>query len=305
MRIYLVLVLSLFFPSLFGGIADRYPNDVGIGNDPAVILFDGFENYDSAAGLKSRWNQVFQSANLRISTEAGNYVGGHKGLEMKLPVSSSEVTNKIAKIISPQEPTLFIRAYAKFDLGFNVVGSSHNGIAMRSANYPGPGHPAPRDGTGFFGFGLQHHKIGTGRGGEVQPGYGHIYAYWPFQRERYGDHWYPDGWVKPGGWGLWILYPFQYPDFEPLPNWQPVRGLWYCYELMVKVNTLGQRDGVVAYWIDGQLAGRFPNLFIRSIDSLKVNYAALNLHASSSSRINKKWYDNVVIARKYIGPISQ
>jgi hypothetical protein len=146
--------------------------------------------------------------------------------------------------------------------------------------------------------------MGAGRGGEVQPGYGQIYSYWPFQRTNYGDHWYSDGWVIPGGWGLWVLYPFQYPGFKPLPNWQPVRGIWYCYEFMVQLNALGTRNGVVAYWINGQLKGRWPNLFIRSIDSLKIDFASLDLHATKSLRVNKKWYDNVVIARRYIGPIS-
>ena len=113
-----------------------------------------------------------------------------------------------------------------------------------------------------------------------------------------------DGWVSPGGWGLWVLYPNQYPDFHAIPNWQPVRGVWHCYEFMVSVNSLGSHNGVVAYWIDGNLAGYFPDLFIRSINSLKINDAGLRLHALWSSRVNKKWYDNVVIARSYIGPIS-
>ena len=73
---------------------------------------------------------------------------------------------------------------------------------------------------------------------------------------------------------------------------------------MVKTNTIGRNDGVVAYWIDGNLAGYFPDLFIRSIDSLKIDFASLNLHATSSARVNKKWYDNVVIARSDIGPLA-
>ena len=298
------LVLLFSIPALFAdGIASRYPNDVGIENDPDVILFDGFESYTSPSQLFTKWDQAGRQANLRIATEPGNCVGGHKSLEMKLPISANETSNGVAKRLSPEEPVLFIRAYTKFDPGFDVRGSSHNGLRI-SGHYPGPGHPPPPDGTGFFLFTVQNHKAGNGRGGEVQPGYGAVYSYWPHQRSNYGDHWYPDGWVIPGGWGLWIIYPNQYPDFSALSNWQPQRGIWYCYELMVKTNTIGRNDGVVAYWIDGNLAGYFPDLFIRSIDSLKIDFATLNLHATSSARVNKKWYDNVVIARSYIGPIS-
>jgi hypothetical protein len=299
------LVLLFSVPALFGdGIASRYPNDVGIENDPNVLLADSFESYTSPSQLFNKWDEAERQANLRIATEPGNYVGGHKALEMKLPISSTEVGNSIGKWIVPKEPVLFLRFYTKFDLGFDAWGSNHNGARLRSGDPFQPGVPAPRDGTGKFVFMLENDTQGEGRGGENLPGYAAVYSYWPFQRSGYGDHWYPDGYVIPGGWGLWVLYPFQYPDFKPLPNWQPVRGIWYCYELMVKINALGTRDGVVAYWINGQLAGRFPNLFIRSVDSHKLGHASLVLHATKSLRVNKKWYDNVVIARSYIGPIS-
>jgi hypothetical protein len=301
----LLLVLLFLVPALFAdGIASRYPNDVGIENDPDVILFDGFESYTSPSELFTKWDEAGRQANLRIATESGNYVGGHKSLEMTLPISQTETGNSVNKRLSPEETVLYIRAYEKFDPGFSVTTSSHNGLRIGGHNPGQPGVPPPPDGTGWFVFVLQNNKAGTGRGGEVQPGYAQVYSYWPFQRSNYGDHWYSDGWVIPGGWGLWVLYPNQYPDFHAIPNWQPIRGVWYCYEFMVKTNTIGRNDGVVAYWIDGNLAGYFPNLFLRSIDSLKINNTGLLLHALWSSRVNKKWYDNVVIARSYIGPIS-
>jgi hypothetical protein len=299
------LVLLFSVSALFAdGIASRYPNDVGIENDPDVILADGFESYTSPSQLGAKWDTFGRLANLRIATEPGNYVGGHKALEMKLLVSQSEQGNAVTKALSPEEPLLYVRAYEKWDPGFSVTGSGHNGIRI-DGHYPyRPGVPPPRDGTGFFLFTLQNNKAGGGRGGENQPGYAQIYAYWPYQRSGYGDHFYSDGWVIPGGWGDWILDPSQYPDFVPIPNWQPLRGVWYCIEYMVKINDLGQRNGEIAYWVDGQLKGHFTNLFMRSIDSLKINETALILHAAASSRVNKKWYDNVVIARSYIGPIS-
>ena len=60
-----------------------------------------------------------------------------------------------------------------------------------------------------------------------------------------------------------------------MPNWEPKLGVWYCYELMLKANTIGKNDGEVAWWIDGQLKGRISDLFLRSIDSLKIDFAAL------------------------------
>jgi VCBS repeat protein len=298
------LVLLFSVPALFAdGIASRYPNDVGIENDPDVLLYDNFESYTSPSQLLNKWDIAVQQSNLRIATEPGNFFAGHKALEMKLPIASYEQGNQIAKLINPEERVLYVRTYMKFDPNYNVDGrSNHNGILM-SGNYPGPGSPPPRDGSGFFLFQVQNNYFALA--GENRPGDAHIYAYWPFQSSNFGDHWYPDGHVIPGTWGLWVTQPANYPDWRSLPKWQPLRGVWYCYEFMVKVNDLGQRNGEVAFWVNGELKGRWPDLFIRSIDTLKIDRALVDLHAGKNTlRVNKKWYDNVVIARSYIGPIS-
>src|SRR5438445_7540794 len=42
---------------------------------------------------------------------------------------------------------------------------------------------------------------------------------------------------------------------------------------------------------------------MRSISTLKIDTAHIGLHALHSERVNKKWYDNVVVATQYIGPM--
>src|SRR5205085_10171929 len=84
----------------------------------------------------------------------------------------------------------------------------------------------------------------------------------------------------------------------------PQRDRWYCVEMMVHANTPGKNDGEVKYWIDGKVVGDFPDLNMRSISTLKIDHANMMLHALHSERVNKKWYDNVVIATKYIGPMA-
>ena len=135
----LIAVLSAApLPSGNSGIAARYPSDAGIASDPAVLFADGFESYSSAAGLTSKWSEAYHSANIRVATEAGNVFGGGKSLEFTVPHQSSEVSNTVAKVVSPGQDTLFLRYYARFDAGFNVVGSSHNGSTI-SAQYCCPG----------------------------------------------------------------------------------------------------------------------------------------------------------------------
>jgi len=290
------------------GIAARYPGDKNIASDPAVIFADDFESYTSPSDISNKWDNVYHLQNIRIATEAGNFFAGSKALEFSLPISANEVANSLSKHLSPGRNTVFLRAYTKFDPEYSVNGSNHNGLRL-SANYPGPGVMPPADGTGFFLFLLQNNIEGNLRPGEADPGYSHIYAYWPRQRSAFGDHWYPDGIVKPyasdiGNQGEWLAFPSQYPDFNPMPNFLPERNRWYCYELMVRANTPGQSNGEVKYWIDGTLISDFPNLNIRSIDTLKIDEGHIGLHAQHSERVNKKWYDNVVIATQYIGPMA-
>jgi hypothetical protein len=298
------LVLLFSVAGLFAdGIASRYPNDVGIQNDPNVIKFEDFEKYTSSDQLKPTWTYAGPVANLRIATETGHFVLGHKGLEMKLPLSSSEMLNRLQQALSTQEQVVFIRAYMKWDSGYDN-NAGHDGFVIH-AHYPGGFcQPAPPDGTGFATMDLDFDMF-SGLPGEHPPGYGHFYVYWPHQRVGCGDHWYPNGWVIPGDWGDWIKYPSQYPDFVPYPNWQPELNRWYCIEAMLKLNTVGLHDGVSAFWVDGQLRGSFPDLYLRSIDTIEIDLIGLVQHMNVNSvRVNTKWYDNVVIARSYIGPIS-
>ena len=67
---------------------------------------------------------------------------------------------------------------------------------------------------------------------------------------------------------------------------------------------LPRKNGEVKYWIDGKVMADFPDLNLRSIDSLKIDVAKIGLQAGHSERVNKKWYDNVAVAKKYIGPIT-
>ena len=302
------LTLSARIAGADSGIAARYPGDKNIASDPAVIFADDFESYTSPSDLRNKWDKVYQLENIRIATEAGNFFAGSKALEFSLPISASEVANSLGKNLSPGQDAIFLRAYTKFDPGYTVSGSNHNGLRL-SAKYPGPGIVPAADGTGFFLFLLQNTIEGNLRPGEAVPGYSHIYAYWPRQRSAFGDHWYPDGMVKPyasniGNQGEWLAFPSQYPDFKPMPNFLPERNRWYCYELMVRANTPGQNNGEVKYWIDGNLISDFPDLNIRSIDTLKIDEGHIGLQAQHSERVNKKWYDNVVIATQYIGPMA-
>jgi MYXO-CTERM domain-containing protein len=73
---------------------------------------------------------------------------------------------------------------------------------------------------------------------------------------------------------------------------------------MVQANTPGERDGRIAIWLDGALVGDFHNLRFRDIDSLKIDRFGLAFHIGSNPNgVTRKWYDNLVVAESYIGPL--
>ena len=287
-------------PSASGGIASRYPGDRGIGYDPDVILADDFESYTNVSQLTLNWSKVAHPEHVRIATETGTHFAGAKGLEMSIPISAKELGCALIKEVKGD--VYFMRMYEKWVSNYYDSGSNHNGICFSGGTTAPPGTPAPANGTGFFLFLLQN--VLSGRPGEAAPGYDHVYAYWPKQCSGYGDHWYPDGSVVPCGQGLWLRYPAQYPAFRPMPNHLPERNRWYCYEFMIRANTPGKNDGELKWWVDGKLTADFPNLNMRSISTLQVDEARIVFGANNTTQAIKKWHDNIVIARKYIGPMA-
>jgi hypothetical protein len=132
------------------------------------------------------------------------------------------------------------------------------------------------------------------------PGKLSVYIYHPDQRDIWGDHFFPTGVVSP-----FTAVPFDFdPEFVARPDVIPQLGRWYCYEIMVRTNTPGQRDGRIALWLDGTLIADFPNLRLRETNALKIDQFTIDLHVKrNTSSVARKWYDNVVAATSYIGPM--
>jgi hypothetical protein len=281
------------------GIAARHPNDEGIGSDPDVVFFDDFESYTDPDELEDRYDAVYQTQYVSLATDTEHVYAGNQSLEFTLPQQDDELSDSVDKVVSPEEDVLFLRYYSRFHPPYDVVGSSHNGSSI-SAHYflngnATPGVPA--DGTNKFLANLENWR---GEESTESPGLLNVYVYHPAQRDVYGDHFFPNGEVMPN-----TSLPFDFgPDFVSRDQIIQELDVWYCYELMVKANTPGENDGRIAFWLDGALSGDFQNLRLRDIDTLKIDRFGLNFHIGSNPNGEaKKWYDNVVAARSYIGPM--
>lgn len=283
------------------GIAAKHPGDIDIGTDPDVIFADDFESYTKPADLNGRWDAVYQNQDVGLTTDLANVVAGKQALEFTLPQETTELSDATDKVLTDEQDVLYLRYYSKFQPPYDVVGSSHNGSSI-SAHYfingqATPGVPA--DGTNKFLANLENWR---GDATTASPGLLNIYIYYPAQRSMYGDHFFPTGLVDPN---TSIPHDFG-PGFVARPDRIPALDRFYCYEYMLRANTPGQADGRIVAWLDGKVVMDFPNLTLRNVASLKIDRFGLSFHIKSNpSGEAKKWYDNVVAAKSYIGPLAQ
>jgi hypothetical protein len=105
-------------------IASRYPGDKKIASDPAVIFADDFESYTSVDQIKTKWGNGSWLTRMRIATEPANVFSGHKSVEFTVPISLTEIGCSLWKILNPEQDTVYMRMYHKFDSGFNITGVS-------------------------------------------------------------------------------------------------------------------------------------------------------------------------------------
>lgn len=120
------------------------------------------------------------------------------------------------------------------------------------------------------------------------PGYAFLYTYWmDMERDRDGNHW--------GN----MLAP------EASERFVPERGRWYCFEVMVANNRVGESgaafDGELATWIDGRLYMHWQGLRLRSSAAVRIARFGLDVYVHRAVRDNRVWFDDVVVSTGYVG----
>jgi hypothetical protein len=104
--------------------------------------------------------------------------------------------------------------------------------------------------------------------------------------------------------------PTRYGDSWPWTDRVPAllaNNRWYAVEQHVKLNTPGKNDGVLRAWVDGQLVFERTNLRFRDSTELRIEELWMNVFFGGtrpSARTMHLFVDNVVVARRYIGPVS-
>ena len=81
------------------------------------------------------------------------------------------------------------------------------------------------------------------------------------------------------------------------------RGQWVCLEMMMRINTVGQSDGVMAFWVDDQLGHEQIGMHWRDVPELQLNKAWLQHYIApgDAEQSNQIWFDDVVVSTQRIG----
>lgn len=269
------------------GIAAAYVADASISSHPDVIFADGFESGDMGEGWDEVRNQdgevLFYETNGGDSPVLGKRC-------IKVIATLGENTGGGFTKWFPSSDSLFIRFYTKFDSRCDYV---HHFCTLRA-------NRGLRGGDKWSGF---------GGAGELPDG-----------SQRFSTAIEPWGnwanWPAPGRWNFYSYWHEMKPSpdgkywgngFRPEAQPNIEKEEWICVELMLKHNTPGNADGEQAYWIDGELRGHWRGFNWRTDQKLQANALTLESYFTdrwTKQRENVVFFDNVVIAKSYVGPAS-
>ncbi len=268
------------------GLAAQYPGDEGIESDPDVIFAHDFDS-----DWKSGWSIVgFEEYGAGVDSTETN------GFE---PFMGKAVRSRI-----PTNENNGMSLYYDFE---DKIGYEPEEVYFRYYLRLGENWQATVDGGKLPGFGGTYNRAGWGgspshgddgwsaRGtfrprlsddNPLAPRYNPIgtYCYHGGMNTEYGDIWV---WTEDA-------------------NGYLENNRWYSIEQYVKMNTPGQNDGIIRAWIDGKLAFEKTDIRFRDVDFLKVQRIWMNMYHGGAAKAPHDmdvYFDNVVIAKSYIGPV--
>lgn len=276
------------------GIAAKYPNDLGIEKDPRVLFADNFESGD----LK-RWDD--RGGTIAITDTNANsgkfavHIPMHRG---------KDHGGDAKKWFMPGADTVYARFYVKFSADYQY---NHHfmwlGANQRTNKWSAFGKAGLKPNGTYFSTGMEP---AFAWGKNPSPGEVNLYSYFmdmeidPKMNKYWGNSFYPPG---PGRGKA----ASEHRVIPPLDK-------WHCWEFMIQANSDPQKsDGKQAMWVDGKLAGDFTGIRWRIDPNLKVNCLWMEHYGYDEGDPTRQywkdtqavWFDDVVVARDYIGPMTK
>lgn len=274
------------------GLADKYSQDAGLEKDPAVLFADNFET-----GHLSKWDEKRR----RVVPTEDRPNAGRWCVQMPMERGQNQGGDAI-KWFMPGADRVYVRFYTRFSENYQY---NHHFVTLlanqRKNRWSAFGKAGNKpDGT-YYSSGMEPWFAW---GKNPPPGEVNLYSYFmdmerdPKMDKYWGNAFFPPGPGKGSAASSHRVIP-------PLNRWQ-------CWEFMIQANTSpDQADGAQAMWVDGVEVGRFTGIRWRTDPELKVNCLWLQHFGYDEGDPTKRywkdnqsvWFDDVVVATEYIGPM--
>jgi len=267
------------------GLAARYPGDEGITADADVVFAADFESPQ----WNERWTQAAKMEVLdTVAADAERKFEplSGKALRVRIAKGATGALNtlfKFQKETGEEPEAMYFRYYLRLGDDWNqtVQGGKLPGFSG-TYGVAGWGGRKSNGENGWSARGLFKLTIPADNplSGKTPIG---TYCYHADMRGFYGTNW------------IWSRGYRGY-----LEN-----NRWYCLEQYLKLNTPGKPDGVLRAWVDGRPAFEKTDIRFRLLDRLKIEQVWMNVYhggTTPSPYDQHVFIDNVVVARKYIGP---
>ncbi len=272
-------------------LSSLYPGDKDIQKDPSVLFAEDFENGDF-----KKWDET--RGGVSVTNTAPN--SGKYAAEMNLVRGKNDVADAI-KWFMPGADTIYTRFYVKFAADYQYP---HHFVTLlaneRTNRWSAFGKAGMKPNGTYFSTGME---TWFAWGKNPPPGELHLYSYFlDMERDQKMDKYWGNSFFAPGpGKGVAASEQRIIPKLDQ----------WQCWEFMIQANTREKSDGRQAMWLDGKLVGEFVDIRWRNKADLKITALWLQHYGFDSGDPTKQywkqrqtvWFDDVVVATRYIGPI--
>jgi hypothetical protein len=220
-------------------LAEKHPGDVGMGTDPAVVLYENFAE-SSVAAVVARYNTTVNKAGMAlVADHPPNSPGPHA---MRLTAGGSHAATYLYKDFGTGYDELYFRYYIKY------IGSGpwhHSGMWFGGYNPPLP-WPDPHAGARPIGndrFSIALEPIPSFKNSPMD-----FYVYWRGMHSWMAD---PTGAVG-DYWGNTFLHN---------PELLTESNTWICYEIHLKLNPVPSsgHDAMLQVWKNNALVQSFDD----------------------------------------------
>jgi len=281
-------------PDTLASLAENYPGDAGIADDPYVLFADNFES-----GTMTKWDQ--QRGRVVMTESQPN--SGRWCVQMPMERGKNHGGDAI-KWFMPGADAVYARLYVKFSPDYQY---NHHfvwlGANQRTNKWSAFGKAGLKPNGTYYSTGMEPWFAW---GKNPPPGEVNLYTYYlDMEADRKMNKYWGNGFFPPGpGKGV----------AAGKDRVIPALNQWQCWEFMIQANTAPDKaDGKQAMWVDGKLVGEFTGIRWRNDMDLKVNCFWLEHYGYDEGDPTKQywkdsqsvWFDDLIVARRYIGPMKK